>query len=68
MLDWECHADNSKIDQSWIDDDNGLDAALSSGRTTQEAVFFEVPVGAQSIELEYLINFLQSDRLVFVGK
>lgn len=68
MLDWECYADNSKVDQSWIGNDNGLDATLSSGRTTQGAVFFEVPVGAQSIELEYLINFLQSDRIVFVGK
>lgn len=68
MMDWECYADNSKADQSWIGDDNGLDATLSSGRTTQGAVYFEVPKGAESIELEYDINFWQSDKIVFVGK
>ena len=68
MMDWECYADNSKVDQTFIGDDNGLDATLSSGRTTQGAVFFEVPVGAESIELEYDINFWQSDKIVFVGK
>lgn len=68
MMDWECYADNAKVDQSFIGDDNGLDATLSSGRTTQGAVFFEVPVGAEKIELEYDINFWQSDKIIFVGK
>lgn len=68
MMDWECYADNAKADQTFIGDDNGLDATLSSGRTTQGAVFFEVPVGAQKIELEYDINFWQSDKIIFVGK
>lgn len=68
MMDWECYADNAKVDQSFIGDDNGLDATLSSGRTTQGAVFFEVPVGAEKIELEYDINFWQSDKIIFIGK
>lgn len=68
MIDWECYADNSKVDQTWVGDDNGLDATLSSGRTTQGSVYFEVPVGAESIELEYDINFWQSDKIIFVGK
>lgn len=68
MMDWECYADNSKVDQTFIGDDNGLDATLSSGRTTNGAVFFEVPVGAESIELEYDINFWKDDKIVFVGK
>lgn len=68
MMDWECYADNTKVDQSFIGDDNGLDATLSSGRTTQGAVFFEVPVGAEKIELEYDIDFWQSDKIIFVGK
>lgn len=68
MMDWECYANNSKADQTFIGDDNGLDATLSSGRTTNGAVFFEVPVGAESIELEYDINFWKDDKIVFVGK
>lgn len=68
MMDWECYADNAKVDQAWIGDDNGLDATLSSGRTTKGAIFFEIPVGSESIELEYDINFWQSDKIIFVGK
>lgn len=68
MMDWECYANNQKVDQTWIGDDSGLDATLSSGRTTQGSVFFEVPVGAESIELEYDINFWKNDKIIFVGK
>ena len=68
MMDWECYADNSKVDQAWIGSDNGLDATLSSGRETQGTIYFEVPEDAQNIELEYDINFWQSDKIVFVGK
>ena len=67
-MDWECYADNSKVDQSWIESDNGLDATLSAGREAEGAVYFEVPTDAESIELEYDINFWQSDKIIFVGK
>lgn len=68
LMDWECYADNSKVDQSWIESDNGLDATLSAGREAEGAVYFEVPTDAESIELEYDINFWQSDKIIFVGK
>lgn len=68
MLNWECYADNSKCDQSWIGDDNGLDATLSKGRETQGTVMFEVPKDANSIELEYDVNFWKEDKIIFVGK
>ena len=68
MMGWECYADNAKADQTWIGDDNGLDATLSAGRETQGTIYFEVPKDVQSVELEYDINFWQSDKIVFVGK
>lgn len=68
MMDWECYADNSKVDQAWIGDDSGLDAKLSPGRTTRGTIYFEVPKDAKSIELEYNISFWQSDKIIFVGK
>lgn len=68
MMDWECYADNSKVDQSWVGDDSGLDATLSMGRETQGTIYFEVPQDAQSVELEYDVNFWQSDKIIFVGK
>lgn len=68
MMDWECYADNSKADQTWIVDDNGLDGKLSAGREAEGAVYFEVPEDAESVELEYDINLWQSDKITFVGK
>lgn len=68
MMDWECYADNSKVDQLWVGDDSGLDATLSTGRETQGTIYFEVPQDAQSVELEYDVNFWQSDKIIFVGK
>lgn len=68
MMDWECYTDNSKADQTWIVDDNGLDGKLSAGREAEGAVYFEVPEDAENIELEYDINFWQSDKIIFVGK
>lgn len=68
MLNWECYADNMKVDQTWDMDNNGLDATLSTGRQTQGIVIFEVPKDAQTIELEYDVNFWLSDKIVFIGK
>ncbi len=68
MMSWECYADNIKMDQTWLNGDNGLDATLSKGRQAQGKVYFEVPVNAESVEVEYDINFWKSDKIIFVGK
>lgn len=68
MMDWECYADNQNADQTRLVDDNGLDAALSPGRTTQGAVYFEIPEDAESIEIEYSVNLWTDERVVFVVK
>lgn len=68
MIGWNCYADSYKADQTWIGDDNGLDASLSAGKKTKGAVFFEIPKDAQSIELEYETNFWTEDKLIFVIK
>lgn len=68
MMDWECYADNQNADQTWLVDDSGLDATLSPGRTTQGAVYFEIPEDAESIEIEYSVNLWTDERVVFVVK
>lgn len=68
MMDWEGYADNTKIDQTWIGDESGLDATLSPGRNTQGSIYFEVPVDAESIEIEYETNLWSGERIVFVAK
>ena len=70
MLDWSCYADNTDMSQTFITDDSdgSLDGVLSPGRKAQGAVYFEIPVDAQSIELEYAINYFMDDRIIFVAK
>lgn len=68
MMDWECYADNSKVDQTWIGDNNGLDAKLSAGRSAEGTLYFEVPENTEKIELEYDINFWGNDKIIFVAK
>lgn len=68
VLSWECYADNMIVDQTWIGDENGLDGTLSPGRQAQGAIYFEIPTNAQSIELEYDVNFWEEDKIIFVAK
>ena len=68
VMDWEGYADNTKIDQTWIGDESGLDATLSPGRNTQGSIYFEVPVDAESIEIEYETNMWSGEKIIFVAK
>ena len=51
-----------KASISW---DDNLSAALSAGRKVKGTVTFEVPIGAATVEVEYLTNFWTSNRVVF---
>ena len=64
LMDWECFADNAKADQTYIGDDNGLDATLSSGRETQGSIYFEIPQGSSQIELEYKISYFSDNKII----
>lgn len=66
--DFECYADNTKTDQSFYVDDNGLDVTLSGGRKTQGKVFFEIPQGTEHIELEYSVSAFNDKKIVFNAK
>ena len=68
MLNWTCYADNAKADQTWVTEDNGLDATLSPNRETQGTIYFEVPENAENIELEYDIDFYKNNKIIFVAK
>lgn len=68
LMDWECFADNAKADQTYIGDDNGLDATLSSGRETQGSIYFEIPQGSSQIELEYKISYFSDNKIIFKAK
>lgn len=63
-FDFDCYADGYECDQTYFDDD--LSCSLSSGRTGNGAVYFEVPVDAEKVEVEYEYDWLESKKAIFV--
>lgn len=64
--DFECYADNSKMDMS-IYGDNQIDlySTISSGRKLEGYIYFEVPVNASRIEIEYETNWWTDKKAIF---
>lgn len=67
MMNWDCYADDYAVDQSWISDDQ-IDASLSPGKKVKGSVYFEVPIDANSIVLEYETNFWTENKVIFIVK
>ncbi|MGI5990229.1 MAG: DUF4352 domain-containing protein [Lachnospiraceae bacterium] len=63
VYDFTGYADDSAIEQYYQED--SLSATLSSGRTAEGKVIFEVPQDASVIDVEYQPSFLSSDKIVF---
>lgn len=62
--DFNCYADGYECSTSYQNDD--LSASLSDGRSTDGAVYFEVPADAQEIEVEYEVDWLSSKKIKFI--
>ena len=62
--DFDCYADGLNCKGTFIREDD-LSATLSAGRKTKGTVTFEVPIGAEVVEVEYLSNYWTSNRVVF---
>ncbi len=64
ISDFDCFADNSTCEQEFgLDDNDFYNTNLSPGRNVSFRVYFQVPVNASSIELEYKENFWTDDRV-----
>lgn len=68
MIDWVCYADSYKVDQTYVGNDNGLDATLSPGKKAKGSVFFELPKDSKEISLEYSPSFWSDNKVVFKAK
>ncbi len=62
---FECYADGYAVDMYYGGDDD-LSATLSAGRATTGYIYFEVPVTAQSIEVEYETNVFTDKKIKFI--
>lgn len=64
-FDFDCYADGYSAD-AFYTGDNALSATMSAGRTTSGKVYFEVPVAASEIELEYEYNVFSDKKVHFI--
>ena len=62
---FECYADGYNTEQHFGGDDD-FSATLSSGRATTGFVYFEVPVDAESVEVEYETNIFTEKKIKFL--
>lgn len=70
-IDFSCYADGLSCSQYyWSSDDALTYTSLSPGRKLQGYIAFEVPIGAEEIELEYdeSFDFFSSQKLIFIIK
>lgn len=62
---FNCFADGYAMDMYYGGDED-LSATLSAGRATTGYVYFEVPVDAAEIEVEYETNIFTNSRIKFI--
>ncbi len=62
---FECYADGYAAD-SYYGGEDALSATMSAGRTTAGKVYFEVPVDAEEIEIEYKYNLFSDKKAHFI--
>lgn len=64
-FEFKCYADGYNCDSVYFADNN-LSASLSSGRSADGVVCFEVPVDAQEIEIEYEYDMFADKKVKFL--
>lgn len=64
IYDFDCYADNTVCEQKYLGDLSFINTNLSPGRNVTFSIYYEVPVSAQKLDLEYKINSIWSDKKV----
>lgn len=65
IYDFDCYADNSVCEQQYgLDDSDFMNASLSPGRNVSFKTYYAVPVGSETIELEYEANFWTEEKVI----
>lgn len=68
MANWNCYADGYLVNQTWINMDDDLSGTLSAGKKMKGSLYFEIPVGSNSVILEYKNNIWIDDIIKFIVK
>lgn len=65
---FNCYADGYDCESFWSVDDSTFSSTLSTGKKAKGSVYFQVPVDATSISLEYELNMWTSEKVEFSVK
>ena len=65
---FDCYADGYDCESFYSVDNSSFSSTLSSGKKTKGSVYFEVPVDAEKIDIEYTLNSWTSSKVEFVVK
>ncbi|MBP3330421.1 MAG: DUF4352 domain-containing protein [Clostridia bacterium] len=66
-FEFTCYADDKAM-ESYYGAGDDISATLSTGRSTSGKVYFEVPVNAENIEIEYETDYWENEKAIFVVK
>ena len=64
IYDYDCYADGTLCEQSYYFDTDFINANLSSGRNVSFTTYYEVPINAEEIELEYTANIWTNEKVI----
>ena len=64
-FEFNCYADGKKQEQVYFGDDTLKGGTISSGRSDEGYLCFQVPVDAKDIEIEYETNFWTDRKAIF---
>lgn len=65
IYDFSCYADNTSCEQKYLPDDSDfINDNLSPGRNVSFQTYYEVPMDAQEIELEYETNIWTNEKAI----
>ncbi len=63
-FDFECYADGAKMESNYLSEKGFEGGTLSSGRTSEGLICFEVPIDAKEIEVEYETNMWSDKKAI----
>lgn len=67
IYDFDCYADNQTCEQKYgLDNSDFINTNLSAGRTVSFNTYYEVPINANSIELEYTLNLWTDKKMKII--
>lgn len=63
--DFKCYADNKPANDPYYGDERFNGDELSAGRETDGYLYYQIPIDAQKIEIEYELNFITDKKVYY---